>query len=137
MKKIIIALAAAVIAVFSTTSCQTIVKATPTVEYGWDIDKDGNLSFDNMNMALILNAEMCAALDKALLQKGFKPFNRYFVGDTPMTVSETKAILKDVIHVANLDSYTVNGYDFDFVIRFQMAYEGPYYEVFRKNLYKK
>lgn len=136
MKKIIIALAAALIAVFSTTSCEPIVKATPTVEYGWDIDKDGSLSFDNMNMAVILNAEMCASLEKALQQKGFKPFNRYFVGDTPMTVEEIKAVLKDVIHIANLDNYTVKGYNCDFVVRFQMAYEGPYYEVFRKNLYK-
>lgn len=137
MKKLFIALMAAVAIVFSMNSC-SYEAGSVEVEYGWDMDEDGHLSFDNMNIAASLNSEMIAALDKEFVNEGFEEFGGLgrWVHAAAMSDMEANALVKLIIKNAKLESYTVSGYNYDFVVRYKISTQEKMKEVYRKNMYK-
>lgn len=139
MKKVLMALAAVVITcVFN--SCY-YEESSFFVEWGYDLEGDGVPRLDNMNMALVLDATLYDAMDKAFDGQGGFTLSPSSAAEAihyePMNVnrinSYVKSRVENVISSLPADYKTI--YTQDFIVRYATANQ-EYKEVYRKNLHK-
>ena len=136
MKRTALIIAAIAALLCCAASCTKNEFSTIQAEYGWDMNGATYLSFDNYNMARNLNSELCEAVDNAFTANGFDNYQTgSFFSQKAMSNTEAKALLKLIVSRVKPDSYTVSGYNYDFVIRYKL-YDKDWVEVYRKNLYK-
>lgn len=139
MKKVLYAFVAVVLA-FVLNSCYYEESAF-FVEWGYDLEGDGVPRLDNMNMALILDATLFNAMDKAFDNQGgftLSPSRHaeaihYDAMNVNRIESVVKSRVESAISTLSVDYKTT--YTQDFIVRYTTDQQ-KFVEVYRKNLSK-
>ncbi len=133
------ALAAVVIAfVFNSCYYET---SSFFVEWGYDLEGDGVPRLDNMNMAMVLDATLYDAMDKAFDGQGGFTLSPSSPAEAihydPMNVNKIKSTVKSRVEnaISTLPSDYKTVYTQDFIVRYTTDQKN-FTEVYRKNLNK-